>query len=69
MRNGRGLAILRMVVGCALGVAGFGTLSAGFVDLRLSSLLLGAAAIAAGTFIALGVLVPLRRAPGSSHQR
>ncbi len=65
MRRHRGFALLRMVAGCALGVMGFGTLSMGFMDLRLGTLVWGAAEIIVGTFIALGVMVPLRRAQGS----
>lgn len=67
MRNGSWLAVARMVVGSALGVLGFGTLSLGFMDLRGVTLAVGTAEVLVGTFLALGVLVPLRRASATSR--
>lgn len=52
-----------MVVGSALGIIGFGTLSSGFVDLSVPTMVMGVIEILVGTFFALGVLSPLRRRP------
>ena len=54
-------AAIRMMIGSLLGVLGFGTLSEGFVNLNGQTMLIGAASILVGTFLALGVLGPLRR--------
>jgi len=53
--------LLRMSVGSVLGIIGFGTLSMGFVNLSGPRMLLGVVEILAGTFIALGVMSPLRK--------
>jgi hypothetical protein len=59
-REGRLGPLLRMVIGSALGILGFGTLSDGFVSLNARVMGLGILEIALGTFVALGVLAPLR---------
>lgn len=63
MRRKWSWSLVRMVVGSALGIIGFGTLSSGFVDLSVSTMVMGVIEILVGTFFALGVLSPLRRRP------
>lgn len=53
--------LLRMSVGSVLGIVGFGTLSFGFVGLSAPEMLLGVFEILAGSFLALGVMTPLRK--------
>ena len=53
--------LIRMSVGSVLGIIGFGTLSLGFVDLSGMRMALGVFEIFIGTFIALGVMSPLRK--------
>ncbi len=52
---------LRALIGSVLGIIGFGTLSLGFAQWHISNLLLGLGEMLIGTFLALGVLTPLRR--------
>jgi hypothetical protein len=54
-------ATLRMAGGSALGIFGFGTLSVGFEQLALRTMAMGGIEILLGTFLALGVMAPLRR--------
>ncbi|MCY0864976.1 MAG: hypothetical protein OWQ57_08505 [Sulfobacillus sp.] len=54
------VALLRMIVGSVMGIVGFGTLSLGFVQLSGGTMGLGVLEILAGTFLALGVMAPLR---------
>ncbi len=61
--------LIRLVVGLVLGVLGFGTVSLGVVNLSEASIALGLAEIAAGGFVALGVLTPLRRSGGRRGRR
>jgi len=49
-----------MIVGSVIGIVGFGTLSLGFVQLSGGTMGLGVLEILAGTFLALGVMAPLR---------
>lgn len=51
----------RMAVGTVLGIIGFGTLSLAFVHLSLEGMAMGLFEILAGTFVALGVMSPLRK--------
>jgi hypothetical protein len=53
-------ATVRMVAGSAFGILGFGTLSAGFVQLNAATMGIGVLEVAVGTFLALGVMAPLR---------
>ncbi|MCL4319547.1 MAG: hypothetical protein M1596_06640 [Firmicutes bacterium] len=53
--------MLRMIVGSVLGILGFGTLSLGFEQLNGETMIVGVIGILLGTFIAMGVLAPLRR--------
>lgn len=57
--------LLRMSLGSGLGIIGFGTLSLGFVNLSAPRMLLGVVEIVAGTFLALGVMAPLRKPKAS----
>lgn len=61
--------LLRMAVGSALGILGFGTLSAGFVQLNGAVMGLGVLMIALGTILALGVMAPLRHTGASARGR
>jgi hypothetical protein len=54
-------ATMRMAGGSALGIIGFGILSLGFEQLNGQLMGLGVLSIAVGTFLALGVMAPLRR--------
>jgi hypothetical protein len=54
-------ATLRMVGGSVLGILGFGTLSVGFEQLAARTMAMGGLEILLGTFLALGVMAPLRR--------
>lgn len=63
MRRNWSWSLIRMVAGSALGIIGFGTLSSGFVDLSVVTMVMGVIEILVGTFFALGVLSPLRRRP------
>jgi hypothetical protein len=60
--------LIRMSVGCMLGIVGFGTLSGGFVSLNEAEMALGVFEILIGTVVALGVMAPLRR-PGGAPPR
>lgn len=62
MRHLKIWGLVRMSVGCVLGIIGFGTLSIGFVNLSGLRMMLGVIEILAGTFVALGVMSPLRKA-------
>lgn len=53
-------ALVRMVVGSVIGIVGFGTLSMGFVRLSGAVMGQGVLEILLGTFIAMGVLAPIR---------
>ena len=61
MRRNRWWALARMVIGCVLGVIGFGTLSYGFIYLSLGRSAEGVAEILLGAGIAVGVMAPLRK--------
>ena len=61
MFRNRGLVFIRMSVGSVLGIIGFGTLSLGFVNLSAARMLFGVFEILLGTFLALGVMAPLRK--------
>lgn len=63
MRRNWSWNLIRMVVGSALGIIGFGTLSSGFVDLSAPTMVIGLIEILVGTFVTLGVLTPLRHRP------
>ncbi len=63
MRRNWSWNLIRMVVGSALGIIGFGTLSSGFVDLSAPTMVIGLIEILVGTFVTLGVLAPLRHRP------
>lgn len=54
------MALLRMTVGSVLGILGFGTLSLALMPFNGGGLLLGLGELVLGTFLALGVLSPLR---------
>lgn len=62
------LAMLRMIVGSVLGILGFGTLSIGFEQLNGVIMIVGVIAILLGTFIAMGVLAPLRQGKHNHHK-
>ncbi len=61
MRRSQAFVLIRMSVGSVVGIMGFGTLSFGFVDLSVPRMLFGVVEILAGTFLALGVMAPLRK--------
>lgn len=60
----RVVALLRMTLGSVLGIVGFGTLSLALMTFNGGGLLLGLGELAVGTFLALGVLSPLRLRSG-----
>lgn len=60
MRHNRAVATLKMASGSVAGVLGFATLSSGFVGLNGGTMALGVGEILLGTFLAMGVMVPLR---------
>lgn len=68
MNGKRFLVLLRMVLGSVLGIVGFGTLSLGFVGLSVARMGLGVLEILVGTFLALGVMAPLRK-PRAAEKR
>jgi len=61
--------LLRMSVGSVLGIVGFGTLSLGFVNLDTPRMGLGVLEILLGTFLALGVMAPLRKSKRTENLR
>ena len=61
MRRNRTWYLIRMMVGSVLGIIGFGTLSLGFVNLSGGRMAFGVLEILLGTFVALGVMSPLRK--------
>lgn len=69
MRRSQAFVLIRMSVGSVVGIIGFGTLSFGFVDLSVPRMLFGVVEILAGTFLALGVMAPLRKSKGSEADR